>query len=233
MARKEKFVKTAEKNSEESLPILYSFRRCPYAMRARLALLASGLTYEHREVVLRDKPAVMLAASPKGTVPVMVLSNGQVIDQSLDIMLWALRQNDPYNWLEHEEEALNMITQCDGDFKFHLDRYKYPNRYEGADALVHRAKAAEFAAAINAKINAEMTENCYTLNSCLGNEYKGLMPFLRQFSHVDKAWFVAQNWSPLQAALTSFETSTAFKTVMQSYVPWKSGDAPILVNVKK
>ena len=88
-------------------------------MRARLALLASGVEYEHREVVLRDKPAEMLATSPKGTVPVLVLPNGQVIDQSLDIMLWALGQNDPYHWLENAEDALKMISQCDGDFKFH------------------------------------------------------------------------------------------------------------------
>jgi glutathione S-transferase len=143
-----------------NLPILYSFRRCPYAMRARLALLASGMKagvdYEHREVVLRDKPAELLAASPKGTVPVLVLPNGEVIDQSLEIMLWALRKNDPYGWLEHEKEALDLIAQCDGGFKFHLDRYKYPNRYEkdgqSCDALVHRAQAAGFAAVIDGEM---------------------------------------------------------------------------------
>ena len=216
-----------------NLPILYSFRRCPYAMRARLALLASGIEYEHREVVLRDKPADMLAASPKGTVPVLVLPNNEVIDQSLDIMLWALRQNDPYHWLTHEKDALALIAQCDGDFKFHLDRYKYPNRYEGADALVHRAKAAEFAAAMNAEMNAEMAINCYALNSCFGNKYAGCMPFLRQFSHVDKAWFVAQNWPHLQAVLADFEASSAFKTIMQTYARWQAGAAPIVVNVRK
>ncbi len=215
------------------LPILYSFRRCPYAMRARLALLASGIQYEHREVVLRDKPADMLAASPKGTVPVLVLPNNEVIDQSLDIMLWALRQNDPYGWLEHQKEALNLIAKCDGDFKFHLDRYKYPNRYEQdgqiCDALVHRDKAADFASVVNL----EMTENCYTLNSCLGNKYGGCMPFLRQFSHVDKTWFAAQHWPHLHAALADFEASAAFKTIMQTYTPWQAGATPILVNVRK
>ena len=99
-----------------SLPSFYSFRRCPYAMRARLALLTSGIEYEHREVVLRNKPAELLAASPKGTVPVLVLPSGEVLDQSLDIMLWALRQNDPYRWLENEQDALALIAQCDGDF---------------------------------------------------------------------------------------------------------------------
>ncbi len=202
-----------------NLPILYSFRRCPYAMRARLALLASGMKagvdYEHREVVLRDKPADMLAASPKGTVPVLVLPNGEVIDQSLDIMLWALRQNDPFLWLENEKDALAMIAQCDGDFKFHLDRYKYPNRYEGANAAEHRAKAAVFAVLVNTQLQ-KIPQNHYKFDSSLGIYNAGYMPFLRQFSNVDKAWFAAQPWPALQAALAGFEASDAFKTVMHS-----------------
>jgi glutathione S-transferase len=218
-----------------NLPILYSFRRCPYAMRARLALLASGMKagvdYEHREVVLRDKPAELLAASPKGTVPVLVLPNGEVIDQSLEIMLWALRKNDPYGWLEHEKEALDLIAQCDGGFKFHLDRYKYPNRYEkdgqSCDALVHRAQAAGFAAVIDG----EMAVNNYDFYSCLGSKYAGCMSFLRQFSHVDKTWFAAQNWPHLQAALADFEASAAFKTIMQNYAPWQAGAESVVVKV--
>jgi glutathione S-transferase len=202
-------------------------------MRARLALLASGMNagvdYEHREVVLKAKPAEMLAASPKGTVPVLVLPTGEVIDQSLDIMLWALRQNDPYGWLVHEKEALTLIARCDGDFKFHLDRYKYPNRYEKdgqtCDALLHRAEAAEFATTINVMMNAEMAENSYAFGSDLGGKYAGCMPFFRQYSHVDKTWFAAQNWSLLQAALASFETSDAFKTIMQTRAPYSAGNA--------
>ena len=215
-----------------NLPILYSFRRCPYAMRARLALLASGLKsgvdYEHREVVLRDKPAALLAVSPKGTVPVLVLPNGEVIEQSLDILLWALRQHDPYQWLTPQngtlEDALNGIAQCDGAFKYHLDRYKYPNRYdkEGdevgvkADALAHRAKAAEF----TAQVNAHMLQNNYDFYSCTGIYYAGYMPFLRQFSNVDKTWFSAQPWPALQGALAAFEASNAFKAIMQVHPQW-------------
>jgi glutathione S-transferase len=213
-------------------PILYSFRRCPYAMRARLALLASGIQYEHREVVLKDKPADMLAASPKGTVPVLVLQHGEVIDQSLDIMLWALRQNDPYQWLDHEVDVLKMIAQCDGDFKFHLDRYKYPNRYDGANAVEHRAKAAVFADVVNAKLQ-NTSQNYYTFDSCLGIYYAGYMPFLRQFSNTDKAWFAAQPWPHLQGALVSFEASEAFKTIMQTYAPWQDGAESIVVNQAK
>lgn len=204
-----------------NLPILYSFRRCPYAMRARLALLASGMKagvdYEHREVVLRSKPAELLAASPKGTVPVLVLPSGEVIDQSADIMLWALRQNDPFNWLENEIEVMTMIAQCDGDFKFHLDRYKYPSRYEGAVAHEHRTKAAEFIVLVNQHI----AQKCYIFNSCSGIYYAGYMPFIRQFASTDKAWFAAQPWPHLQAALAGFEDSDAFKIVMQNHAPWQ------------
>jgi glutathione S-transferase len=198
-------------------------------MRARLALLASCIQYEHREVVLRDKPADMLAASPKGTVPVLVLPSGVVIEQSLDIMLWALRQNDRYGWLEHEEEALDLIAQCDGDFKFHLDRYKYPNRYEGANAVEHRAKAAEFAT----QINEHLLQNNYIFNSETGIYYVGHMTFLRQFANTDKAWFAAQPWPCLQAALADFEASNAFKTIMQLYAPWHAGAEPMVVNSGK
>jgi glutathione S-transferase len=215
------------------LPILYSFRRCPYAMRARLALLASGVEYEHREVVLKAKPAEMLAASPKGTVPVLVLQNGevmgQVIDQSLDIMLWALRQNDPFHWLENEVDALKMIAQCDGEFKFHLDRYKYPNRYEGANALDHRAKAALFANTVNTHLQ-KTAHAYYEFNSNSGIYYAGFMPFLRQFLNTDKNWFAQQPWPALQAGLASFEASNAFKTIMQAHAPWQSGAAVVPVS---
>ncbi len=191
-------------------------------------MLASGVEYEHREVVLRDKPAEMLATSPKGTVPVLVLPNGQVIDQSLDIMLWALGQNDPYHWLENAEDALKMISQCDGDFKFHLDRYKYPSRYEGADALDHRAQAAVFADAVNTHLQ-KTAHNYYEFNSRLGIYHAGCMPFLRQFSNADKAWFVAQVWPALQAALASFEASNAFKTIMLPSAPWQAGTAGTVI----
>jgi glutathione S-transferase len=204
-----------------NLPILYSFRRCPYAMRARLALLASGIDYEHREVVLRDKPAELIAASPKGTVPVLVLPSGEVIDQSVDIMLWALRQNDPFHWLDNETEALKLIALCDGDFKYHLDHYKYPSRYEGAIAANHRAKAAEFAD----QVNLHLQQNSYKFNSTTGIYYAGHISFLRQFANTDKAWFATQSWPYLQAALADFEASAEFKTIMQTHAPYRTGNA--------
>ncbi len=119
-----------------TLPVLYSFRRCPYAMRARLALAVSGFACELREIKLSAKPEAMLAASPKGTVPVMILPGGAVLEQSLDIMHHALEAHDPERWLERRDEAL--IARNDGAFKHDLDRYKYPERHD-ADAATHRA----------------------------------------------------------------------------------------------
>ena len=209
-----------------NLPILYSFRRCPYAMRARLALLASGISCELREVVLRDKPAELLAASSKGTVPVLITPDGQVIGQSLDIMLWALRQRDPAHWLQPEtgslEDALALIARCDGDFKHHLDRYKYPQRFAGvdaqADAVASRTAAARFAADLNTRL----AQNSYLFGSKSGISDAGILPFIRQFAHTDAVWFAAQPWPQLQAGLAALEASELFARVMQPYPAWLS-----------
>src|SRR5690554_5297240 len=139
------------------MPVLYSFRRCPYAMRARLALAMSGQRCRLREVVLRDKPATLLQASPKGTVPVLVLPDGTVIDESLDIMLWALRRHDPLHWLLPDngslEEMLTLISDCDSEFKPRLDRYKYPDRYGNVDPLAQRSMAVEWLWGLEARLN--------------------------------------------------------------------------------
>ena len=207
-----------------NLPILYSFRRCPYAMRARLALLSSGIRCELREVVLRNKPAELLAASPKATVPVLITPDGQVIDQSLDIMLWALRQNDPERWLPAEtatfDAGMALLARCDGDFKYRLDRYKYPQRYEGADKLTSRAAAASFVAELEAKL----AQNHYLFSSNIRLFDAGIWPFMRQFAHVDALWFAAQPWPRVQAWLAVFEASEAFKRVMVAYSPWTAGE---------
>ncbi|MBT8427753.1 MAG: glutathione S-transferase N-terminal domain-containing protein, partial [Erythrobacter sp.] len=121
--------------------VLYSFRRCPYAMRARMALSISGAEYEHREVVLRDKPPQMLEVSPKGTVPVLVTEDGAVLEESLDIMRWALSQNDPEGWLARDDGKL--LAANDGPFKHHLDRYKYSTRYDDVDPEEHGKKALD------------------------------------------------------------------------------------------
>ena len=128
--------------TQTDTPILWSFRRCPYAMRARLALKASGQRVHLREILLRDKPEPFLAASPKGTVPVLQLADGSVIDESRDVMLWALGKADPHKWLacyhKDKEEVLRQLDALDSDFKHHLDRYKYATRYDDVDEAQHR-----------------------------------------------------------------------------------------------
>ncbi len=130
------------------MPILYSFRRCPYAMRARLAINVSGVKIELREILLRDKPTQMLAVSPKGTVPVLIEPDENVLEESLDIMDWALAINDPQDWLKPEqaslEEMRQLIKQCDENFKPHLDLYKYASRYDDIDGEIERDKASDF-----------------------------------------------------------------------------------------
>jgi len=200
------------------LPILYSFRRCPYAMRARMALMVSGQKCEIREVVLRDKPPEMLEASPKGTVPVLVLPNGEVIDQSLDIMRWALDRNDPEGWLEHSDDAL--ITQNDGPFKHHLDRYKYHTRHD-TDPLEHRDGCMR----ILAQLEERLTRHA---NLCRENRAltdMAIMPFVRQFAATDREWFGAQPLPQLQAWLKAHESSELFNHIMIRLEQWQAGDA--------
>jgi len=214
-----------------SLPVLYSFRRCPYAMRARLALAISGEPYTLREVVLRDKPAELLAASPKGTVPVLVLPGGEVIDQSLDVMLWALRRKDPEGWLSSARASLDdmlaLVAGNDGEFKRSLDRYKYPNRYPKesagdaqAFALLHRAQGAAWLAGLDGMLDGGWL---YGARASLAD--MALLPFVRQFAHTDAAWFATQPWPRLQAWLAQFEASALYAGVMGKHAPWQAENA--------
>jgi glutathione S-transferase len=211
-----------------TLPVLYSFRRCPYAMRARLALASSGLVVELREVVLRSKPAELLAASPKGTVPVLVLPGGEVIDESLDVMLWALRQHDPDGWLAGDLESMTaLIAGNDGDFKQRLDRYKYPNRFHaecvaehGGDAeafaALHRAAGAEWLSSLQHRLR----EQNWLFGDRASLADMAVLPFVRQFAHTDAVWFAAQPWPQLAAWLARFEASALYQGVMDKHAPW-------------
>jgi len=202
------------------LPVLYSFRRCPYAMRARLALLAADQAVEHRETVLKNKPGEMLRVSPKGTVPVLVLANGKVLEQSLDIMRWALERNDPQGWLEADEktqkDAWALIAQNDGEFKIHLDRYKYPHRYGLANGVVHRELARGFLQ----QLEARLAKGGFLYGSRVGLSDAAIAPFVRQFAHTDKAWFAQQDWPALARWLADFEASEAFAKVMEKHPVW-------------
>ena len=209
-------------------PVLYSFRRCPYAMRARLAIAASGIVCALREVVLARKPPALLQASPKGTVPVLVLPDDIVLEQSLDIMLWALRRNDPQQWLPSTEQdleaALQLIAQCDGDFKAQLDRYKYPNRYALPDGQAHRALGAQFLQTLNERLGSHR----YLMGEHFGLLDAAIAPFVRQFAHTDPTWFASQHWPALQQWLTAFEASGDYIRVMDKFAAWTEGQ-PVLL----
>jgi UPF0176 protein len=210
----------------QDAPILYSFRRCPYAMRARLALLVSGIRCEMREITLAHKPSNMLEASPKGTVPVLVLKD-RVLDQSLDIMHWALGQNDPEGWSTSgqtlDEEAHALVRMCDDAFKTHLDRYKYPNRYDLPDGLADR----EAGSAYLDQLNTKLMQSKFLMGAKWSWVDAAIAPFVRQFARTDRAWFDAQAWTTLQNWLTQFEQSDNFSSVMHRYKIWYEGARPV------
>lgn len=210
------------------LPVLYSFRRCPYAMRARIAVAVSQQPCELREVVLAHKPAELLLASPKGTVPVLVLVDGTVIDQSLDIMRWALQARDPEHWLPRTETQWERthawIAENDGPFKHALDRYKYPHRYALPDGLAHRAAGAVFLQTLNATLVAQ----AFLSGPHFGLADAALAPFVRQFSHTDALWFAQQDWPALQAWLVQFEQSTSYLCTMDKQPAWAPGQATVI-----
>ncbi len=215
------------RSTPSRLPLLYSFRRCPYAMRARLALAASGIRCELREVDMKAKPAELLAVSPKATVPVLVTAGGEVLHESLEIVVWALRQHDPEGWLLADQahgqaRALALIARNDGPFKQALDRYKYASRYEAADPLAERGRAALFL---------QELDDLLTPRGCLLGERPGLAdlaiaPFVRQFALTDRDWFGAQPWPALSAWLQAFEQGARFQAVMRKYPVWPGGAAP-------
>ena len=202
-------------------PVLYSFRRCPYAIRARLAVLSAIQPVELREVLLRNKPAPFLEASPKGTVPVLVLEDGTVLEESLDIMDWALARNDPER-LAADPEARALIAACETEFKPHLDRYKYHVRYANADREGERAKAGGFAWRLDG-----MLADGYLCGARRGQADLAIAPFVRQFANTDRAWFDARGWNRLKAWLSAFEASADFATVMEKHAPWQPGTAGI------
>ena len=196
--------------------ILYSFRRCPYAMRARMALSSSGLEYEHREVVLRDKPPEMLEVSPKGTVPVLVTQTGTVIEESLDIMRHALAMKDPEGWLERDDPEL--VETNDGPFKHHLDRYKYAARYDDVDPAQHRAAALD----ILRRLDERLSQSAYLRGETRGFADIAIFPFIRQFANADRTWFDAQSLPRLQDWLERLITSELFTGVIAKHAQWKA-----------
>lgn len=213
--------------SESDLPVLYSFRRCPYAMRARLAIHYARCPVVLREVLLKSKPAELLRASAKGTVPVLMLPNKVVVDESLDIMYWALRQNDPEHWLPRntadQAEVEALIAANDGFFKQALDRYKYADRYPAQTSDVYRAECETTLH----KLEQRLAGQACLLNDCLSLADAAIFPFVRQFASVDSLWFEQAPYPGVRRWLNEFLAAPLFTQVMYKYPVWQSGDQPI------
>ena len=194
-----------------SAHLLYSFRRCPYAMRARMALRYSGVPLNTIEVSLKAKPADMLVASPKGTVPVLVCADGRVIEQSLDIMRWALACNDPDNWLQSGNPLIEqLLDENDRIFKVQLDRYKYAIRYPEYPMEHYRAQGQSFLL----RLETLLSHSPYLAGDTLSLADVALAPFVRQFAHVDRDWFTQAPYPHLRAWLERFLASALFTSVM-------------------
>jgi glutathione S-transferase len=194
-------------------------------MRARLAIVAAQFEVELREVELRNKPESLLLVSPKGTVPVLVLDNGQVLDESLDIMSWALQQNDSEHWLKTAWliDARTLIQWNDGDFKYYLDRYKYADRYPDFSALEYRRQAERFLA----ELEQHLHQNAYLCGNHFSLADAAILPFIRQFAAVDSVWFESAPYPFIQQWLNEFVAGNRFIAAMTKYEPWKPDDSPI------
>ncbi len=203
-------------------PILYSYRRCPYAMRARMALRYANIDVEIREIALREKPAHMLSVSPKGTVPVLVLASGQVLEQSLDIMDWALAQSDVDEWIIQDQEVqkltADLIATNDDAFKQALDKYKYAIRFPENTPDVYRAAGEEFLQ----RLESLLRQNTYLFRNTISKADVATFPFVRQFSMVDEAWFEVANYPALKDWLNGLLHSQLFIDVMQKYPVWRN-----------
>lgn len=209
-----------------SLSCLYSFRRCPYAMRARLGLLFAELPVELREITLKNKPAKMLAISPKGTVPVLQLADGVVIEESRDIMEWALEQQDPQELMNPKtlHQGNTLIEQNDQEFKHWLDRYKYTDRHLEITQTEYRKKGEAFLQILEELL----TKNTYLLGDSVTIADIGIMPFVRQFAHVDRDVFYSLPYPKLQIWLKNWLAHPLFIQAMTKFQPWQDGDEPVI-----
>jgi len=208
-------------SDEMTKPILYSFRRCPYAMRARMSLLESGVEVELREVILRDRPEHMMDISPKGTVPVLLLPDGTVIEESLDIMLWSLDES----WLAGDWKEL--IDVNDGDFKHHLDRYKYNNRYEN---VLSSDEHREHALSILRTYDERLSNQAYLCGDSISLADLALSPFVRQFANTDRGWFDQLPLPHLHNWLIGILEGDLFKSCMVKHKQWQNGQVPIYLS---
>jgi glutathione S-transferase len=195
-------------------PLLYTYRRCPYAMRARMALIISGMAFDAYEVSLRDKPAKMLAASPKGTVPVLVLPSGEVLEESLHIMRWAFEQSDQLAWWTGAQTRENqaLVSLNDGPFKQQLDRYKYPERFNPSERDIQRDQATS---GLLQQLEQRLSQELYLGGSSPCATDLAIFPFVRQFRAVDENWFDAQSLPATHRWLLTWLQSELFERCMK------------------
>jgi len=217
-----------------TLPILYSFRRCPYAMRARLGIYLSGTQVSLREIILKHKPQPMLDASPKATVPVLILKDRQVIDESLDIMVWALMRNDPDNLLlkdepRKQELAKALIDTNDNEFKPWLDKYKYADRHPEQREENYREQGEQFIGQLENLLAKH--EQLLGLKPCIADF--AIFPFVRQFAHVNKDWFSAAPYPNVQRWLSNHLASTTFTHIMKKYPTWLESEKSFIFGQEK
>jgi len=206
-------------------PVLYSFKRCPYAIRTRISLILSKTKCELREVLLKDKPESMLNASPKGTVPVLIKNNGTVIDESIDIINWLISRNNFFGPNKYDDFIEEMIKLFDNEFKFHLDRYKYSTRYNKDKELFHRNKCSEILNNLEEKI----TSNPWLLGSSVSKLDVCILPFIRQFRIANEEWFDDnEQFKKINETLKYFLEWEVFQIAMKKYPQWKQGDKEIL-----
>ena len=208
------------------IPRLYSFRRCPYAMGARLAIFYSGIKVEIREILLREKPLQMMALSEKSTVPVLALENNTVLDESLDIMYWALNQHDPEEFLHKSflQQAQRLIKINDDHFKPALDKYKYSVRFPEQSEMYYRNQCINFLEDLDLRLK----QNTYLLGEKQTIADIAIFPFIRQFAAVDRQWFDGTEFNHLKRWLNIHLQSDSFKTIMQKHKVWQQGDEGIL-----
>lgn len=197
-------------------PIFWTFRRCPYAMRARLAVHIAEVEVEFREILLRDKPSAFLNTSVSATVPCLK-TDAAIIDESLDIMVWALEQSDPAAWLQMPKEGHALIANCDGPFKAALDRTKYHTRY-GTDREAERPGALPFLRELNERLE----RNRWLFSSSPSLADMAILPFVRQFAFIDRPWFDAQDWPFLRSWLDQFLVSSLFEKTMLKRDLWRA-----------
>lgn len=203
-------------------PILWSFRRCPYAMRARLAVKSAGITVELREILLKDKPQAFRDTSPSATVPALGLLD-RVLDESLDIMVWALEQADPDGLLDMPQDGWALIAANDGPFKTALDHTKYAVRFPDLDAEAERGKAGAILHDLDHRLKGQA--------ALFGPRHSladlAILPFVRQFANTDRGWFDGQDWPDLIRWLEGFTQGDAFTQIMGKHAPWAEGDTPV------